>query len=151
MDQVPVVLVVVVDLRVVASIDKELDRIGVVSGASIYPFAWNILLSARNEGLGWRDDHAVVGKSEPVAKEFLGLEDWEAVCGLLPIGKPTKQLTKLSRKPVSEEFVSSRTRRRRGLHAVAHLRQHPQSRICWVASDHAGNRERYARWPSISA
>ena len=103
MDQVPVVLVVVVDLRVVASIDKELDRVGVVSGASIYPFAWNILLGARNEGLGGAMT-TLLSASEPEAKEFLGLEDWEAVCGLLPLGKPTKQLTKLSRKPV-EEFV----------------------------------------------
>ena len=41
-----VVLVVGVDLRLVASMDADLDRVGVVSGASIYPFAWNILLAA---------------------------------------------------------------------------------------------------------
>lgn len=70
---------------------------------SIYPFAWNILLGARNEGLGGAMT-TLLSASEPEAKEFLGLEDWEAVCGLLPLGKPTKQLTKLSRKPV-EEFV----------------------------------------------
>ena len=28
------------------------SRIGVVPGASIYPFVWNILRAARNEGLG---------------------------------------------------------------------------------------------------
>src|SRR5919201_2135591 len=33
----PVVLVICVDLKVVASIDQDLMRIGVVSGASIYP------------------------------------------------------------------------------------------------------------------
>ena len=48
----PVVLVVAVDLSVVASFDKNLERIGVISGASIYPLVWNILMSARNEGLG---------------------------------------------------------------------------------------------------
>jgi nitroreductase len=48
----PVLLVVCVDLRLVASIDKDLDRIGMASGASIYPLAWNILLAARNEGYG---------------------------------------------------------------------------------------------------
>lgn len=47
-----VVLVVCVDLGVVAAFDQDLDRIGVVSGASVYPFVWNILLSARNEGYG---------------------------------------------------------------------------------------------------
>src|ERR1041384_4775851 len=46
----PVVLVICVDLKVVASIDQELKRIGIVSGGSIYPMAWNILMSARHEG-----------------------------------------------------------------------------------------------------
>lgn len=107
MDEVPVVLVITVDLREVASIDKEQDRIGVVSGASVYPFAWNILLGARNEGLGGAMT-TLLSASEPAAKELLGLEDWEAVCALLPIGKPTKQLTKLSRKPVEEIAVRER-------------------------------------------
>ena len=34
----PVLLVVLVDLAVVASFDRHLDRVGVVSGASVYPF-----------------------------------------------------------------------------------------------------------------
>ena len=50
-----VVLVVCVDLQVVASTDQYLDRVGVISGASIYPFAWNILLAARQEGYGGTD------------------------------------------------------------------------------------------------
>ena len=44
------VLVVCVDLKVVASTDQDLERVGVISGASIYPLVWNILLSARHEG-----------------------------------------------------------------------------------------------------
>ena len=39
-------------LAVVAAMDQHLPRIGVVPGASIYPFVWNILLAARNEGFG---------------------------------------------------------------------------------------------------
>jgi nitroreductase len=46
-----VVLVVCLDLGVVAASDQDLDRVGVISGASIYPFAWNILLAARNEAM----------------------------------------------------------------------------------------------------
>lgn len=42
-----VVLVVCVDLAVVAALDQELDRVGVIAGASVYPFAWNVLLAAR--------------------------------------------------------------------------------------------------------
>src|SRR4051812_22638536 len=48
----PVVLVFCLDLGVVAATDQELDRIGVISGASVYPFVWNVLLAARNEGFG---------------------------------------------------------------------------------------------------
>src|SRR5262245_19357006 len=47
-----VVLVICVDLKVVASTDQELSRVGIVSGASIYPLAWNILLAARAQGFG---------------------------------------------------------------------------------------------------
>jgi hypothetical protein len=36
----------------VAALDKELDRVGIVGGASVYPLVWNILLAARNEGFG---------------------------------------------------------------------------------------------------
>ena len=40
----PVILLVFVDLSVVASFDSGLDRVGVISGASIYPlfltFCW---------------------------------------------------------------------------------------------------------------
>jgi len=103
LDRAPVVLVVAVDLRFVASMDKDLDRIGVVSGASVYPLAWNILLSARNEGFGGALT-TLLASAEPAAQELLGLEPHEAIAAMLPLGRPVKQLTKLSRKPV-EEFV----------------------------------------------
>ncbi|MDH4148268.1 MAG: nitroreductase family protein [Acidimicrobiia bacterium] len=103
LDQVPVVLIVAVDLRMVASMDKDLDRVGVVSGGSIYPFAWNVLLAARNEGYGGALT-TLLATAEPAAQELLGLEAHEAVAAMLVLGKPTKQLTKLRRKPV-EEFA----------------------------------------------
>ena len=49
---VPVLLVVCVDLSLVASFDSNLDRVGVISGGSIYPFVHNILLAARDAGYG---------------------------------------------------------------------------------------------------
>ena len=45
-------LVFIVDLKVVASMDQDLDRIGIISGASIYPFVWNVLMAARQAGFG---------------------------------------------------------------------------------------------------
>ena len=99
--QAPVLLLILVDLKVVASMDYELDRVGVISGASIYPFAWNILLAARNEGLGGTLT-TFLSASEPKVKRLFAIPDEYAVCALLPIGKPVKQLTKLRRNNVSE-------------------------------------------------
>ena len=47
-----VALVFIIDLKVVASMDQDLDRIGIMSGASIYPFVWNVLMAARQAGFG---------------------------------------------------------------------------------------------------
>jgi len=104
MMQAPVLLLVAVDLRVVASFDSVLPRVGVISGASIYPFVWNILLAARSEGLGGTLT-TFVAPAEGEVKRMLGLPDSFAVAALLPIGRPVKQLTKLKRKRV-EEFAS---------------------------------------------
>ena len=95
----PALLLIAVDLREVASFDKDLNRVGVVSGASIYPFVWNILLAARNEGLGGTLTTFVVPEEER-ARALFGLPDHYAIAALLPIGQPVKQLTKLTRKPV---------------------------------------------------
>ena len=103
LEEVPVVCVVAVDLNVVASMDQYLDRVGVVSGASIYPMAWNALMAARNEGFGGTLT-TLLASQEPAVQELLGLEPYEAVAAMLTIGRPAKQLSKLSRKPV-EEFV----------------------------------------------
>lgn len=97
----PVVLVVCVDLAVVAAFDQELDRIGVVPGASVYPLVWNILLAARNEGYGGVLTTAAVAE-EPRVKELLGIPRDYAVAALLPLGKPVRQFKKLTRKPVSD-------------------------------------------------
>jgi nitroreductase len=103
LEDAPVVLVICVDMKVVVSLDKDLDRVGIISGASIYPFAWNILLAARNEGLGGVLT-TFLANQEPAAKELLGIPDHVAIASMLGIGKPVKQLTKLKRNPV-ESFA----------------------------------------------
>jgi nitroreductase len=97
--EAPVLLVVCVDLGVVASTDQYLDRVGVISGASIYPFAWNLLLAARNEGLGGTLTTIAIS-DEPTLKQVLGIPEQVAVCALIPLGYPARRLTKLRRKPV---------------------------------------------------
>jgi nitroreductase len=96
-----VVLVVCVDLRAVAALDKDLDRVGMVAGASVYPFVWNVLLAARNEGFGGTITTMAVAE-EPALKELLGIPDPYAVAAVVPLGKPVKQLTKLTRAEVGE-------------------------------------------------
>lgn len=102
--EVPVVLVVTVDLSVVASMDKDLDRVGVVTGASVYPLVWNILLAARTEGLAGVVTTAVVPAEDEV-RSLLGLPEHHAVAAMVPLGEPVRQLTKLSRRPV-ENFTT---------------------------------------------
>jgi nitroreductase len=99
--QAPVVLVVCVDLKVVASIDQHLSRVGVISGASIYPFVWNILLAARHEGYGGTITTLAVAQ-EGQLQALLGIPKHVAVGAIIPFGKPVKQLTRLKRKAVSE-------------------------------------------------
>ena len=102
--QAPVLLFVFVDLSVVASFDQHLDHVGVISGASVYPFVWNILLAARNEGYGGTPTTFAAGR-EPLLRELLGVPDSYAFAAMIPLGRPVKQLTKLKRNPV-ETFAA---------------------------------------------
>ena len=98
---VPVLMVVCVDLRVVAAVDVEADRIHIAGGGSIYPFVWNLLLSARAEGLGGVMTTFLV-RQEAAARDLLGLPPYVAIASLVAMGHPVHQPTKLSRKPVAE-------------------------------------------------
>lgn len=100
----PVLVVVCVDLKVVASMDQYLPRVGIVSGGSIYPFAWNLLLAARAEGLGGTITTLAVAE-EPKVQALLGLPSHVAVAAVIPLGRPVRQLTRLRRKPV-EDFAT---------------------------------------------
>jgi nitroreductase len=102
-----VVLVVCVDLSVIASTDQYLDRVGVISGASIYPFVWNILLAARAEGYGGVLT-TFLPATEPAAKALLKLPDEFAIAAALPLGRPLKPLTRLNRRAV-ETFARRET------------------------------------------
>jgi hypothetical protein len=68
------------DLRVVAALNRELDRVGIVGGGSVYPLVWNLLLAARNEGFGGTITTMAVS---------------------VPLGKPGHQPRRLSRLDVA--------------------------------------------------
>jgi nitroreductase len=95
------VLVVTVDLGAVAATDQDLDRIGLIAGASIYPLAWNILLAARQEGLGGTFT-TMLAAEEPAVRELLRVPDGHALACVIPLGHPVRQPKRLTRRPVEE-------------------------------------------------
>ncbi len=102
-DEAPVLLVVVADLRYLATVDRDLDRYTLVGGASIYPFVWSVLLAAHEEGLGGVVTTMVI-RSEPEAKALLDVPDEMAIAAVVALGRPADpehRPRKLRREPVS--------------------------------------------------
>jgi len=97
-------VVVTVDLSVVAATDSELDRVGVVAGGSVYPLAWNVLLAARQEGLGGTFTTMAVAE-EPAVQELLHIPEQHAIACIIPLGHPVRQVTRLRRQAVAD-FVT---------------------------------------------
>jgi nitroreductase len=104
LEEVPLILLISVTLTGLAVTDNGLPRQSIVGGASIYPFAHNVLLAARNEGIGGVLT-TVVCRQEAAIRDLLHLPDNEGVAALMALGYPTRMLTRLSRRPV-EEFAS---------------------------------------------
>jgi nitroreductase len=102
--KVPVLLALVVELSSLAVMDNGLDRQSIVGGASVYPFGHNILLAARDAGLGGVMT-TMLCREEVAVKELLGIPEGFALAGLLLLGHPVKQITKLKRQPV-EAFTT---------------------------------------------
>ncbi len=103
-DQVPVMAVVLADLRLLAATDRDLGRHTIVGGASIYPFVWSVLLAARAEGLGGVITTMNV-VHEPEVKALLDVPDEFAVAAVLALGYPIERATKLRRAPI-DSFVT---------------------------------------------
>lgn len=104
LDEVPVLLLLVVELGALAVVDNGLDRQSIAGGGSIYPFGHNILLAARDAGLGGVMT-TVLCRQEPAVRALLGIPDGHAVAALLALGHPAKVVTKLRRQPV-EAFTT---------------------------------------------
>jgi nitroreductase len=104
LDEVPVMLVLLADLANLATVDRDAEHYTMVGGASIYPFAWSLLLAAREEGLAGVMTTVVV-REEATVKELLEIPDSVSVAGVLALGRPVHRPTNLRRKPV-EEFAT---------------------------------------------
>ena len=100
-DDAPVLLVVLADLRALAAVDRDHDRYTFVGGASIYPFCWNVLLAARDEGLGGVITTMPV-REEAAMKQLLRVPDELALAALIALGRPVHQPTKLRRAAITD-------------------------------------------------
>jgi nitroreductase len=103
-DEVPALLVILADLRNLATIDRDLGRYTMVGGASIYPFVWSILLAAHAEGLGGVITTMPVLR-EPEVKELLGVPDHVCLAAVVALGYPVRRASRLTRKSV-ESFAT---------------------------------------------
>ncbi len=99
--KVPVMLVVCANLESVAATDRDLGRYQLTGGASIYPFVWSILLSARARGLGGVMT-TVATRKEPELRVLLDLPDDVAVAAVVALGYPEKIHTRLTRSAVND-------------------------------------------------
>ncbi|HEV3212379.1 MAG TPA: nitroreductase family protein [Acidimicrobiales bacterium] len=104
LDEVPVLLALLVDLREVAALDRDEDGYTFVGGASVYPFAWSILLAAHDQGLGGVLTTMVRRRHDEV-RALLGADEDLAVAGVLALGRPRTRATTLRRQPV-ESFAT---------------------------------------------
>ena len=106
LDSAPVILVLLANLRGLAAVDRDLDRYTFIGGASIYPFAWSILLEAHNVGIGGVFT-SMLAHSESEVLKVLGVPDGWAVAGALVLGYPKdgKRPTRLRRAEV-ETFAT---------------------------------------------
>jgi len=104
LEHVPALLLVLAEFGALATVDNGLDRQSIVGGGSIYPFCHNLLLPARNEGLGGVIT-SVLMREELAVKELLGIPDGFGVAALIAIGHPRKVITKLRRAAV-EDFTA---------------------------------------------
>lgn len=95
----PVILVLFTDLAALAAVDRDLDRYSFAGGASVYPFAWSILLAARAEGLGGVLTTMLV-REEYAVKQLLGAPEQWALAGAIALGHPVRQPRRLLRRPV---------------------------------------------------
>ncbi len=102
--EAPVLLAILLDLRNCSAVDSGLDRLSISAGASVYPFAHNILLAARARGFGGHFT-SVLARQEPAVRGLLGFPSHYALATLLPLGEPAKRITKLRRQPV-ESFTT---------------------------------------------
>jgi nitroreductase len=108
LDEVPLHIVVCVELGALALVDRQLPRPSIVGGASIYTFVQNVLLGLRGEGLAAAFT-TLLTPAEPQVRELLGIPAEVAVAGHIGVGERADPWPKrLERNPVESFTFSNR-------------------------------------------
>jgi nitroreductase len=103
-EEVPVVLALLANLRGLAAVDRDHDRYTMVGGASIYPFAWSILLAAHELGLGGVLTTMLV-REEPAVLDLLEVPNGWALTTVIALGYPSGPRPTRLRRSQPEEFT----------------------------------------------
>jgi nitroreductase len=99
---VPTLVMVCAKLADCHATDRELGRLSVVGGASIYPAVQNFLLAARAAGLGTALT-TLLCADEPAIKPLLNIPDDISIVATVALGYPAKPFPKrLRRRPLDE-------------------------------------------------
>ena len=99
----PALLIILADLTKLAVLDAGLDRQSIVGGGSVYPFAHNIMLAARAEGLGGVMT-TFLCRREVQVRSLLGFPEHVGIASMIALGEPVEAITRLKRRSV-EEFT----------------------------------------------
>jgi nitroreductase len=106
--EIPALIVVCFRVADVLATDLDLGRVSVVAGASIYPAVQNLLLTARDEGLGAALT-TLLCADEARVKSLLGIPDGFGTAALLTLGWPERPFPrKLGRRPLGEMAFGER-------------------------------------------
>ena len=102
LEEVPVLLVVCAVEAELLATDRDLGRLSIVGGASVYPAVQNVLLKARAEGLGTALT-TLLCAVEPKVKELLRIPPEFLTAAMVTLGYPAKGFPKkLKRRPLAE-------------------------------------------------
>lgn len=100
LERAPRLLVITADIGSLAAVDRDLDRYTIAGGASIYPFVWQILLAARDRGIGGVMT-TMATRNEPQVRDILDVPADHAIAAVVALGYPVRTLQKLTRRPVA--------------------------------------------------
>jgi nitroreductase len=99
-----VILLVTVDLTRITAMDSGLGRLSICGGGSVFPFAHNVLLAARDAGYGGVITTVLV-RQEAAVKDLLSIPEEHALACTIPLGKPRREVRRLKRNRV-EDFTT---------------------------------------------